>query len=199
VVGLGVGSLAAYADRSTQLTYFEIDPAVRWIAQDSGYFTFLKSAQDRGANVRIVMGDARLTLRQAASRSCDILVVDAFSGDAIPVHLLTRQAMSIYLDKLDRKGILAFHISNMYLDLLPICSALAADAGCVGLYRNDLEVTPAEVAEGKSASQWVVIARDKASLAKLANDPRWRALPSTPAARVWTDDFSNILSVFRWR
>jgi hypothetical protein len=129
VVGLGVGSLAAYADRGTELTYFEIDPAVRWLAADSGYFTFLKSAEERGAAVRIVMGDARLTLRQMQSRSCDILVIDAFCGDAIPVHLLTREAMKIYLDKLDHGGILAFHVSNMYLNLLPICSALAAMPG----------------------------------------------------------------------
>jgi hypothetical protein len=198
VVGLGVGSLAAYADRGTQLTYFEIDPAVRWLAQDSGYFTFLKSAVERGAKIQIIMGDARLTLHQAPAASCDILVIDAFCGDAIPVHLLTRQAMEIYLDKLAPHGILAFHISNMYLNLLPICSALAADAHCVTMHRDDLEVSPEESAQGKSASQWVVMARDRQSLSVLRDDPRWKALPA-PTQAVWTDDFSNILSVFRWR
>ncbi|MGD0389329.1 MAG: hypothetical protein ABSC42_10280 [Tepidisphaeraceae bacterium] len=172
----------------------------RWFAS-SGHRAgrdpcFLYAASNLGSLAALI---AYPTIFEPLMRSCDVLVVDAFRGDAIPVHLLTRQAMSIYLDKLDRRGMLAFHISNMYLDPLPICSALAADAGCVGVYRNDLDVSPAEAAEGKSASQWVVIARDKSTLAKLANDPRWRALPSTPATRVWTDDFSNILSVFRWR
>jgi hypothetical protein len=199
VVGMGVGSLAAYAGQGTQLTYWEIDPAVRWIAEDSGYFSFLKSAENRGATVRIVMGDARLTLRESPSRSCDVLVLDAFCGDAIPVHLLTREAMKIYLDKLADGGVLAIHVSNMYLDLLPVCSALAADAGCSGLYQNDLNISPQDSAEGKSASQWVIVARSAQTLASQRSDPRWNPLPPPPASGVWTDDFSNILSVFRWR
>jgi hypothetical protein len=198
IVGLGVGSLAAYTNNTTQLTYYEIDPAVRWVAQDSGYFSFLKSAENRGATIRIVMGDARLTLRDVRSRSCDLLVLDAFCGDAIPVHLLTRQAMNIYMDKLADGGILAIHISNMYLDLLPVCSALAADARCVAMYQNDLDVSPQQAAAGKSASQWVILAKSGQTLAALRNDPRWKALPPAPATMVWTDDFSNILSVFRW-
>jgi hypothetical protein len=199
IVGMGVGSLAAYAGPGTQLTYYEIDPAVRWIAQDSGYFSFLQSAENRGATIRIVMGDARLTLHNAPSRSCDVLVLDAFCGDAIPVHLLTRQAMKIYTDKLAAGGVLAIHVSNMYLDLLPVCSALAADANCIGLYQDDLTISSRETAEGKSASQWILIARSPQALTAQARDPRWTPLPPTPPARVWTDDFSNILSVFRWR
>ncbi|HEX4055731.1 MAG TPA: fused MFS/spermidine synthase [Tepidisphaeraceae bacterium] len=199
IVGLGVGSLAAYAGKGTQLTYYEIDPAVRWMAEDSGYFSFLSSAKDRGAKIRVVMGDARLTLRDAPSRSCDILVLDAFCGDAIPVHLLTREAMSIYKDKLADGGVLAIHISNMYLNLLPVCSALVADAGCVGMYQDDLNVSPRDAAEGKSPSQWVIVARSSPALTAQRNDPRWKPLPPTSASRVWTDDFSNILGVFRWR
>jgi hypothetical protein len=199
VVGLGVGSLAAYARRGTQLTYYEIDPAVRWVAADSGYFSFLRSAENRGATVRIVMGDARLTLQDAPNHSCDLLVLDAFCGDAIPVHLLTREAMRIYTDKLADNGILAIHVSNMYLDLLPVCSALVADAGCVGMFQNDLNVSPREAAGGKSASQWVIVAKSPQPLKYLQTDPRWKPLPSASRTSVWTDDFSNILSVFRWR
>jgi hypothetical protein len=198
VVGMGIGSLAAYTGQGTQLTYYETDPMVRWIAQDSGYFSFLKAAVDRGAQLRIVMGDARLTLQQTPDRSCDVLVLDAFCGDAIPIHLLTREAMKIYLDKLADGGVLAIHISNMYLDLLPLCSALAADAGCVGMYDNDLNISPQEAAAGKCASQWVIVARSQGTLASQRNDPRWKPLPP-PSTAVWTDDFSNILSVFRWR
>jgi len=199
VVGMGVGSLAAYADRGTQLTYYEIDPVVRWVAKDSGYFSFLRSAEKRGANIRIVMGDARLTLHEAPSRSCDVLVLDAFCGDAIPVHLLTREAMNIYLDKLAPGGVLAIHISNIYLNLLPVCSALVADAGCVAMYQNDLNISPQEAAEGKSASQWVIVAKSEEAITAQRSDPRWKPLPPAAAAGVWTDDFSNILSVFRWR
>ncbi len=99
------------------------------------------------------MGDARLTLKDAPSHSCDVLVLDAFCGDAIPVHLLTREAMRIYTDKLADGGVLMIHVSNMYLDLLPVCAALVADAGCVGMYQNDLNVSPQQAAGGKSASQ----------------------------------------------
>jgi hypothetical protein len=199
IVGMGVGSLAAYAGPGAQLTYYEIDPVVRWVAQDSGYFTFLKSAQARGASLNIVMGDARLTLQQTPDRSYDTLILDAFCGDAIPVHLLTREAMKIYTDKLAENGILAIHISNMYLNLLPICSALVRDAGCVGMYQDDLGVSPEQAAEGKTASQWVIIARSMDALTAQRNDPHWHRLPISRATPVWTDDFSNILSVFRWR
>lgn len=198
IVGMGVGSLAAYAGDGTQLTYYEIDPTVRWIARDSGYFTFIKSAEARGANVRIVMGDARLTLKDAPAKSYDVLVLDAFSGDAIPVHLLTRQAMQIYLDKLADGGVLAIHMSNMYLDLLPVVASLVNDAGCVGLYRNDLDVSPQEIAGGKSASQWMIVAKSSRSLTAQAADPKWKALPPVSSASIWTDDFSNVLSFLRW-
>lgn len=198
VVGMGAASLAAYAGRGTELTYYEIDPEVRWIAEDSGYFSFQKSAEERGAKIRIVMGDARLTLREAPSRSFDVLVLDAFAGDAIPVHLLTREAMNIYMDKLADGGVVAIHISNVYLDLQPVCSALVADAGCVGMYQDDLDISKPEAAAGKFASQWVVIARSDKPLAALRAEPRWKPLPAPRGTAVWTDDYSNILGVFRW-
>ena len=199
VVGMGVASLAAYADRGTHLTYYEIDPVVRWMAEDSGYFSFLKSAQNRGADVRIIMGDARLTLRDSADGSYDVLVLDAFSGDAIPIHLLTREAMKIDLDKLADNGVLAIHISNIYLDLAPVVSSLVRDAGCIGLYQDDSTITRQQAADGKCASQWIIVARTDQALAAQLADPRWQPLSQIPPAPVWTDDFSNILGVFRWR
>lgn len=199
VVGLGVGSLAAYADAQTTLVFYEIDPTVRWIAADSGYFTFIQSARQRGANVRIVLGDARLTLSSAPANSYDLLVIDAFSGDAVPIHLLTREAMAIYRDRLAPGGLLAMHISNMYLDLKPVIAALANDGGWTGLSCDDLELSPSQAAAGKFASQWIVLSRDPSALAKFRNDPRWHPLQSEPGVPVWSDDFSNILSVFRWK
>jgi spermidine synthase len=199
VVGLGVGSLAAYADAKTTLVFYEIDPTVRWIAADSGYFTFIQSARRRGANVRIVLGDARLTLARAPADSYDLLVIDAFSGDAVPIHLLTREAMAIYRDRLAPGGLLAMHISNMYLNLQPVIAALAQDGGWAGLYCDDLELSRSQAAAGKFASQWVVLARDPSALSSLKTDPRWQPLRTEAGVPVWSDDFSNILSVFRWK
>jgi len=87
----------------------------------------------------------------------------------------------------------------MYLDLLPVCSALVADAGCVGMYQNDLDVSPQQAAEGKSASQWVIVAKSGEAFAAQRKDARWKSLPAASRSSVWTDDFSNILSVFRWQ
>ena len=196
VVGLGVGSLAAYADAQTTLTYYEIDPAVVWAAQDSGYFTFLSDARKRGAKIGVILGDARITLRDAKPDNSDLLVLDAFSGDSVPVHLLTRQAMAIYTSKLAPHGLLAVHISNLYLDLQPIIAALARDAGYVAYSRDDLDLTESDRLWGKSASQWVVVARAADDLKMLAQNPRWHRLTGLPQF-LWTDDFSNILRVFR--
>ena len=199
VVGLGIGSVAAYAQPGSSFTCHEIDPVVVWAARDSGRFTFLTDAQRRGANVRYVLGDARLTLKAAPSHGYDLLILDAFSGDAVPAHLLTRQAMRIYLDKLAPSGVIAVHISNLYLDLKPVVAAMAADAGCVCYGRDDLRLTFNEGMAGKMPSQWMVIAADRSAIAPLIADPRW--VPMAPPAHFqpWTDDFSNVLGVFRWR
>jgi hypothetical protein len=127
-----------------------------------------------------------------------LIVLDAFSSDAIPVHLLTTEAIRLYLAKLADGGILALHISNRYLDLKPVVADLARDSGLVGLVRNDLKISDADRDRGKTASIWVVMARDRAVLGKLLEDRYWRPLEGRPGARVWSDDFSNILSVFKW-
>lgn len=198
VIGLGVGSLAAYTDRNTTMTYYEIDRDVLWAAESSGSFHFLSSAKKRGATLNVVLGDARLTLRNAPDAAHDLLVLDAFSGDAVPVHLLTREALALYLRKLSQRGVLAVHTSNIYLDLRPVLAALARDAGCLCLTRDDLDVTPEEMAAGKSPSQWVVIARDAATLQPFRATERWQPYQAA-TAEPWTDDFSNVLSVMRWR
>jgi hypothetical protein len=198
VVGLGVGSLAVYADSRTLLTYYEIDPAVIWVARDSGYFTFLRDAKRRGADTIFISGDARLTLANAPDHRSDLIVLDAFSGDAVPVHLLTRQAMAIYQAKLADHGLLAIHASNMYLDLRRVVAALAEDGGWQGLFQDDLDLTEKQATDGKLASQWLVLARSDADLAHIRSDKRWHRLPPADS-RVWTDDYSNILSVLRSR
>jgi hypothetical protein len=196
VVGLGTGSLASYSRPGQTWTFYEIDPVVARIARDPRLFTYL---QDCAPEAKIVMGDARLSLARAATGQYDLLVLDAYSSDAIPVHLLTREALALYLDKLAPGGLLAFHISNRYLDLEPVLAALAHDAGLVGLLQRDLAVTEAESHLGKSGSVWALLVRDQADLGPLGNDARWQPLTPRPGLQPWTDDYSSIVSVLRWR
>jgi SAM-dependent methyltransferase len=200
VVGLGTGTLAAYARPGEAMTIYEIDRRVRDIAFDPAYFTYVSDARARGASLRVELGDARLRLdavrEERPGERYDVLAVDAFTSDAIPVHLLTREALRLYLDMLTPRGLLALHISNRYLRLEPVVAALAEDAGVGGhLVMDD----SAPEAEGASSSTWVVLARTAEALGGLARDERWRAsLETDPKVGVWTDDFHNLLSVFKW-
>jgi spermidine synthase len=194
IVGLGTGTVACYAQPGQQFTFYEIDPAVERIARDPRYFTFL---QDCPAKYEVVLGDARLSLQQAPDSCYDMIILDAFSSDAIPVHLMTREALALYRAKLNKGGILLFHISNRYLDLKPVLGALARDAGWISLCQSDVKMTIKELAEQKKSSSWVVMARDLDDLARLDPGARWQSLSGTTREVLWTDDFSNILAVFK--
>jgi hypothetical protein len=196
IVGLGAGAMACYRQPGESLTYYEIDPTVKRIASDQRYFTFLSQCAPAAG---IVLGDARLKLRNAADGSYDLLDLDAFSGDSIPMHLLTREALALYQRKLAPGGILAFQISNIYLQLGPTLGALARDAGLVCLIRDDTAVSQAEIDAGKFPSTWVVMARSRADLGTLATDPRWTPVNVPPGTQVWTDDYSNLLRVIKWK
>ena len=194
VVGLGAGSLACYRTPNQTWTFYEIDPVVVQIAQNPQYFTFLRDCTPQAA---IELGDARLALHSAAANSYDVLVLDAYSSDAIPVHLITREALQLYLAKLSADGILTFHISNRHLDLEPVLADLARDAGLAALTLADDDVSDAEAQAGKQSSQWVVMARTPAALERLALNNRWVALRSEPNTAVWTDDYSSIVQTLR--
>jgi hypothetical protein len=194
-IGLGIGTLAAYGAPDQQLTFYEIDPAVQHLARDPEYFTYLRDAEDRGVQLKVVLGDARLKMEQAADKQYGLIVIDAFSSDAIPIHLLTREAFHLYLSKLTGDGLLAFHISSRSLDLEPVVGALAQDTGLVGLVQRDEALKKL----GKASSDWVVLARKPADLGGLARDARWKLLSGGRHVAVWTDDFSNVLGVVRWR
>jgi hypothetical protein len=195
VVGLGAGSLACYHKSGQQWTFYEIDPSVERIARDPRYFTLLRDcAPDAG----LVLGDARLSLAHAPAQGYDLLILDAYSSDSIPIHLITREALALYLDKLAPGGVLAFHVSNQYLDLKPVLGDLAHDAGLVAMSQDDLAISPDDLARGKSASQWVMMARDRDAFGALANSARWKPLEGRAGVAVWTDDFSSILSALRW-
>jgi spermidine synthase len=190
-VGLGTGSLAAYAGPQQRWTFYEIDPAVVRIAKDPRFFTYLHHAR---AAISIVQGDARLALKSAAPSGHDLLILDAFSSDAIPVHLITREALQVYENALAAHGVLAFHISNRHLSILPVLARLAAERSLTALTQFDVSA-PQDTATGKTSSQWVVMARSADDLLTLATDARWARPDVSPDARVWTDDFSNIVSV----
>src|SRR5271157_5728640 len=194
LIGLGAGVMACYHQPHQRFTFYEIDPTVLHIAQNRHYFTYLS---DCGSPVRVVLGDARLSLRDAPAHGYGMMVLDAFSGDCIPTHLLTREALALYLSKLAPNGVLAFHISNRYMDLHGVLGDLAQDAGLSCLRNDDAHVSEDEAREGKFASWWVVMARNSSDLEALRKDSRWRALRAVPGSRVWTDDFSNIVSILR--
>ena len=156
VVGLGTGTIACYAQAGQHFTFYEIDPAMERIARDPRYFTYLS---DCPAQVKVILGDARLSLRGAPESFYDMIILDAFSSDAIPVHLVTREAISLYLAKLKPGGILVFHTSNRYLDLNPVLGNLARDAGFVSLSSTDLKLSDEDLKKQKFASSWVVMAR----------------------------------------
>ncbi|MGE3820690.1 MAG: fused MFS/spermidine synthase [Isosphaeraceae bacterium] len=191
VVGLGAGALAAYARSGERWTFYEIDPAVVRVARDPAYFTYLSDC--RSGPPELLLGDARRRLREAEPGSYDLIVLDAFSSDAIPIHLLTREALALDRSKLSPGGRIAVHVSNRYLNLGPALSALAADAGWVCRIREDLEITREADRAGKSASVWAVLAARVEDLGPMANDSRWRTPPPRPANRAWTDDHSDLI------
>jgi SAM-dependent methyltransferase len=194
VVGLGTGSLAPYARPEQAWTFFEIDPEVERLARDPQYFTFLERCAPQA---QVVLGDARLSIRNAPEHSYDLIVLDAYSSDAIPVHLITREAVTLYLSKLRPGGLLAFHISNRYLDLEPVLADLAENAGLVARLRLDDEVDALGRAEGKKASRWAILAAEASDLGELVEDVRWQPLKHKAGSRLWTDDYSSVVSVLR--
>jgi hypothetical protein len=198
-IGLGAGAMACHLGPGETLTYYEIDPSVVRIATNPVYFTFLSQCAPQA---KIVLGDARLRLRDAPDSQYQLIVLDAFSGDTIPMHLLTREALALYLRKLAPGGVLAFHVSNLYLQLSPTLAELAHDAHLLDLTQDDTAVSQAEIDAGKFPSKWVVMARSEADVADLEKDSssaaRWMKVEPQPGARVWTDDYSNMLSIIKW-
>jgi spermidine synthase len=194
VAGLGTGTLACYARPDEAWTFYEIDPAVERIARDTRFFHYLERC---GAKARIVLGDARLSLQAGPGRHYDVLVLDAFSSDAIPIHLLTREALRVYVDQMADAGVLVLHISNQHLKLWPMLHALAGELGLADRHQLFLP-TPEETEKFALGSEYVVLARRDADLAFLDAEPRWSRQPPARSMRPWSDDFSNIVSVMEW-
>jgi hypothetical protein len=245
VIGLGTGTMAAYGDKDHKVTFYEIDRHVRAIASNPKYFTYLTDyTQVRGEEAEIVMGDARLQMEKANPHEYGMILVDAFSSDAIPAHLITREAVEMLFEKTADNGIVAYHISNRWLDLAPVLYYICKDLGLAALIKHD----GGDDLKGDSewyASTWVALARKPEHLERLTRDewlgptsarqmcmvlggcwpgpslaalmtaigaagerPIWVPLAPPPdlednrawqSERAWTDDFSNILSVFDWK
>jgi spermidine synthase len=196
IIGLGCGAMSPYARPGENWTYYEINPAVVRVAQDPKLFTFLSKSFPDGRGLKVEVGDGRLRLAEAPEKSFDLVIFDAFSSDAIPVHLVTREAIRLYVSKLSDRGVIALNISNRYLDLEPMLADLARDAGLFGFTRADLQLTPEQVELGKFGSIWFMMTRTEAEGAALLQ-AGWRRTEGKPTRRIWTDDFSNLLSVLR--
>lgn len=197
VVGLGAGALAGYAGNGVRMDFFEIDEAVIRIAENPRYFTYLADARARpGVTVQTKAIDGRLGLRAKPAASYDLIVIDAFSSDAIPTHLITREAVALYESRLKARGMIAFHVSSRFFDLPPVVARIAADRGLVCYLREDQDVPPEKAAQGMRASVWVILARDENDVGQLARSaPRWVRLVSGAGDPLWTDDYTNLLGV----
>jgi hypothetical protein len=189
IIGLGAGTLSAYGQTGDQFHFYEINPQV--IALANTQFSYLR---DSRARIEITLGDARISLEAEPAQGFDVLVVDAFSGDAIPVHLLTREAFALYFRHLKPRGILAVHVSNQYLDLAPVVRQIGLFYGYPAVQihsKRDPEqlLLPAT---------WVLMTRNLAFLTKPEIANAAEPIPPRPGLRVWTDDYSSLLPVIRW-
>jgi hypothetical protein len=192
IIGLGTGALAWYGDDGDHLDLYEIDPAVVDIAERPDLFTFLDRTP---ASYDVHVGDGRVLVAEADGPKADALVVDAFSGDSIPAHLLTTEAVGLYLDAITTDGAIVIHISNRFFDFRPVVAQLAAHHDLVAWVDAD-EPTAAEAAEGKLASTWVVLARSDDDTG-VAGTEGWTRLEAQPGDPLWTDQRSDLLSILR--
>lgn len=193
-VGLGVGTAACYRLRNQEWTFYELDAVVARLAADTRYFRFLSECAPLA---EIVVGDGRLSMRAASDYSFDLIIIDAFSSDAIPVHMITREALALYLRKLRPGGVVMFHVTNQYLDLTPVLANLAGAAGLAGLMPGPRLSLPPDDRYGQMESRWVALARSAEHLAALESEEGWVRLPPLSRARLWTDDYSNVLGALK--
>lgn len=191
IVGLGVGALSCLRKTGQDWHYYEIDPVVDDIARHSGLFDYMPKC---GSDIPTHVGDARLIL-SGQDLKFDLLMIDAYSSDAIPIHLMTTEAVKIYLDRLANDGIIVFHISNRFFDFEPVLARIAHDLDLRSFYQN-YSPSPEKVALGAAASQVFVMARNQSRLDDVLATGAWEAVQADTGA-AWTDDYSNLLSALR--
>lgn len=193
IVGLGAGALVCYAKPQQHWTFYEIDPLVIEIARNPAYFTYLKHC---GPNATMRVGDARLSLQDEPERKFDLLIMDAFSSDSVPTHLLTQEAIQLYFNKLKSNGILAFHITNRHLDLKKVLADHAKQLKLAALIQ---EFKPQQDIPLVVATDWMVIAKKAETLEPLLKSRlgNWQKAPLYFDMKPWTDDFTNIISIWK--
>ncbi len=194
VVGLGAGTMACYGEQGQQWTFYEIDPAVEQIARDPHCFTFLS---DCPANVKVVLGDARLSLQREPDGRFGVMILDPYNSDTPPLHLLTREALALYQRKLAPQGVMAFHISTSHLELKPVLANLAHDAHLFGLHLIDFS-NRERMSRGEQPSRWVVMTRQPSSVERLTNSGYWRMLRPHEGVGLWTDNYVSLFRVWSW-
>jgi hypothetical protein len=194
IVGLGSGATSCYGRPGERWTYYEIDPLVLRIAHNKRLFSYL---DDCPPTVDVKMGDARLSLAAEPDSTFDLIVLDAFSSDAIPVHLMTREALAMYLRKIKPTGAIAYHVSNRYLELRPVLFSLAIDAGISGV-AGEGDVDKEQRFKMYYGSRWGLLAPRVQTLTGLIRQQGWNVFPTYSTAPVWTDDYSDVLSVMKW-
>jgi len=190
VVGLGTGTIAAYGGPSRHITFFDVDPQVVNIAR--GFFTFIRRC---GNDCNVIVGDGRLSIEAQPNAEFDLLVLDAFNSDSIPAHLVSREAVRMYMSKLKPDGVLLFHVSNRYLDVEKLASAVAMNEGLPAFVRRDDDEEPT----GKAASDYVAAVRKAEDLDNIPNKDSWEQVEKPTDIKAWTDDYSNMMSVIRWK
>ena len=190
VIGLGTGTVAAYGNAGDVMRFYEINPPVERLARH--WFTFLHGSP---AKIDVVLGDARLSSASEPPQNFDVIVVDAFSGDAIPVHLLTREALALYRRHLRPDGIIAFHVSNQYINLEPVVAGIAADAGlhAVSVHSHADEQT------GLYYADWILVTANQALLNQPEIVNNGFPTPLKPGARLWTDNYSSVFPLLKWQ
>jgi hypothetical protein len=192
VIGLGAGTLACQSLPGEDWTFFEIDQTMVDTARDPKYFTYINSCEP---SMKPVIGDARLTFAKEKDGAYDLIIVDAYSSDAIPIHLATEEAMAIYKAKLAPQGAVVMHVSNRHLELASVVVGIAEE--------NDLKSWVYNEDSGRDSeyiftTNVVISAREEADVGKIASDDKWVLTEATEGQRVWTDDYSNVLGAV-WR
>lgn len=194
-IGLGVGAISCHPTGGRTMTFYEINPAVTRIAENTAYFSFLKGCNQP---YEVIHGDGRLKISEAATGQYDMLFLDAFSSDSIPVHLLTREAFEVYFDKLSTDGIMVIHITNRHMNLAPVIASIVSDLNLAVIHRQALSGSHNDVSnELNPETHMVAVARKPADFGTLTTLPGWHPLPSTGDARTWTDSYTNIVGTLR--
>jgi len=195
VLGLGTGTLSCYRQPGQTWTFFEIDPVVVQIASDTDYFHYMAEC---AVNSEIVLGDGRLSLEKASDDRFDLLLMDAFASDSVPVHLITQEALDLYMQKLAPNGLVAFNISNNYMNFIPVLVKLAQSRE-LSIRVNQYRTTESRrFSSYKFGSDWILMSRTPEALQFLDDETGWKPVKAEMDQRLWTDDYSNIIGVLKW-